>query len=80
MGPWLPISMTTTSFSKPVDPILGQVIDAWTAVRPDQPPILDRRTGEMVHPLLAIRARRVCMARDSWSQLGPSLTSFFTMV
>ena len=58
----VPTHKTGTSFSKPVDPILGQAVDAWTAVRPDQPRLLDRRTGEMVHPLFAIRARRVSVA------------------
>jgi integrase len=58
----VPAHKTGTSFSKPVDPILGQAIDAWSAVRPGQPRQLDRRTGEMVHPLFAIRARKVSVA------------------
>lgn len=55
----VPAHKTGTAFSKPVDPILGQAIDTWQAVRPDQPRLLDRRTGEMVNPLFAIRARRI---------------------
>lgn len=58
----VPTHKTGTSFSKPVDPLLGQAIDAWAAIRPEQPRLLDRRTGEMVHPLFAIRARRVSVA------------------
>ncbi|MFI6777503.1 tyrosine-type recombinase/integrase [Nocardia sp. NPDC050412] len=50
---------TGTAFAKPVDPLLGQVIDAWQAVRPDQPKLLDRRTGEHVDILFAVRARRI---------------------
>ncbi|HZP54565.1 tyrosine-type recombinase/integrase, partial [Actinocrinis sp.] len=58
----VPAHKTGTSFSKPVDPILGQAIDAWQAIRPDQPRLLDRRTGEMVDALFALRARRISVA------------------
>ncbi|MFH7596911.1 tyrosine-type recombinase/integrase [Streptomyces racemochromogenes] len=50
---------TGTAFTKSVDPILGQAVDAWQAIRPDQPKFTDRRTGECVDLLFAIRARRV---------------------
>ncbi|MEY9862952.1 integrase [Catenulispora sp. GAS73] len=70
----VPAHKTGTSFSKPVDPLLGQAIDAWSAVRPDQPRLLDRRTGEMVHPLFAIRARRVSVAYIN-NTVIPMLTS-----
>ncbi|MDR7304541.1 tyrosine-type recombinase/integrase [Haloactinomyces albus] len=55
----IPTNKTSTAFTKPVDPILGQAFDAWQALRPSQPQLLDRRTGEQVDSLLAIRARRV---------------------
>lgn len=55
----VPTHKTGTAFTKPVDPILGQAIDAWQAVRPDQPKFTDRRTGEHVELLFAVRARRV---------------------
>lgn len=55
----VPPHKTGTAFTKPVDPILGQAIDAWQAVRPDQPLFVDRRTGEQVNLLFAFRARRV---------------------
>jgi hypothetical protein len=58
----VPTHKTGTAFSKPVDAILGQAIDAWQAHRPDQPRLLDRRTGEMVDPLFAIRAHRISVA------------------
>jgi integrase len=58
----VPTHKTGTAFSKPVDPILGQAIDTWQALRPDQPRLLDRRTGEMIDPLFAIRARRISVA------------------
>jgi hypothetical protein len=53
------LSAPGTAFTKPVDPILGQALDAWRALRPSQPQLLDRRTGERVDLLFAIRARRV---------------------
>lgn len=55
----VPTHKTGTAFTKPVDPILGQAVDAWQAARPDQPKFTDRRTGELVDPLFAVRARRV---------------------
>ncbi|MGW7426091.1 hypothetical protein ACWGJB_39780 [Streptomyces sp. NPDC054813] len=50
---------TGTAFTKPVDPLLGQAIEARQAVRPAQPPKLDRKTNEYADFLLADRARRV---------------------
>jgi integrase len=58
----VPIHKTGTAFTKPVDPILGQAIEAWQRARPAQPEFLDRRTGERVHLLFAFRARRVSTA------------------
>ncbi|MQA81660.1 MAG: tyrosine-type recombinase/integrase, partial [Streptosporangiales bacterium] len=55
----VPTHKTGTAFTNPVDPILGQALDTWQTFRPSQPPLLDRRTGERVDPLFAVRARRV---------------------
>jgi hypothetical protein len=55
----VPTHKTGTAFTKPVDPILGQALDAWQATRPDQPKFTDRRTGEQVDLLFAVRARKV---------------------
>jgi integrase len=55
----VPTHKTGTAFTKPVDPILGQALDAWQALRPDQPSFIDRRTGEQVDLLFAFRARKV---------------------
>ena len=55
----VPTHKTGTAFTKPVDPLLGQAIEAWQAVRPAQPKMLDRKTGERVDFLFAVRARRV---------------------
>jgi integrase len=55
----VPTHKTGTAFTKPVDPLVGQAIQAWQAVRPRQPAMLDRKTGEHVDFLFAHRARRV---------------------
>lgn len=55
----VPAHKTGTAFTKPVDPLVGQAIAAWEVVRPVQPPLLDRRTGERVHFLFCYRAMSV---------------------
>jgi integrase len=55
----VPAHKTGTWFTKPVDPILGQAIEAWQAARPGQPQLTGRRTGERADLLFAFRARRV---------------------
>ncbi|MEU5852740.1 tyrosine-type recombinase/integrase [Saccharopolyspora shandongensis] len=55
----VPIHKTGTAFTKPVDPIIGQAIEAWQALRPAQPHRLDRKTGEHVNLLFSIRAQPV---------------------
>ena len=58
----VPAHKTGTAFTKPVDPILGQAIEAWQAARPGQPQLTDRRTGERADLLFAFRARRISTA------------------
>ncbi|MER6526104.1 tyrosine-type recombinase/integrase [Streptomyces sp. NPDC001508] len=58
----VPTHKTGTAFTKPVDPLLGQALDAWQAIRPDQPKFTDRRTGELVDLLFATRARKISSA------------------
>ena len=55
----VPAHKTGTRFTKPVDPVLGQAIEAWQAVRPAQPQLTDRRTSERADLLFAFRARRI---------------------
>jgi integrase len=55
----VPVHKTGTAFTKPVDPIVGQAIDAWQTQRPDQPQRHDRKTGEQVDLLFSIRAHPV---------------------
>jgi integrase len=55
----IPTHKTGTAFTKPVDPLLGKAIEAWQAIRPAQPAMLDTKTGEKVDFLFAFRAHRV---------------------
>jgi len=55
----VPVHKTGTAFTKPVDPIVGQAIEAWQARRPGQPKRLDRKTSEHVDLLFSIRAHPV---------------------
>ncbi|MGI5290513.1 tyrosine-type recombinase/integrase [Nonomuraea polychroma] len=55
----VPAHKTGTAFTKPVDPLLGQAIETWQAVRPQQPAMLDRKTSEQVHFLFTHRAKRM---------------------
>ena len=53
----IPVTKTGADFTKPVDPHVGQAIEAWQAARPDQPKQTDRKTGERVDLLFIYRAR-----------------------
>jgi integrase len=53
----IPVNKTATAFTKPVDPVVGQAIEAWEQLRPFQPYCPDRKTGELVHFLFCHRAR-----------------------
>ena len=55
----VPTHKTGSSFTKPVDPLMGEAIEAWQKLRPAQPKMLDRKTAEQAGFLFAFRARRV---------------------
>jgi integrase len=55
----VPVNKTSTAFVKPVDSIVGREIEAWEKVRPEQPAMLDAKTGELVHLLFVYRTHRV---------------------
>lgn len=58
----VPVNKTGTAFTKPVDPIVGQAIEAWQTLRPDQPKRLDRKISEPVDILFSVRAQPVAKA------------------
>ena len=55
----IPAHKTGTAFSKPIDPVVGDAIARWEAVRPEQPQFLDAKTAEMVDLLFAFRGVRL---------------------
>ena len=55
----VPAHKTGLPFTKPVDRLVGEAIDAWEAMRPSQPLLLDAKTGEAVDFLFAYRAKRM---------------------
>jgi integrase len=55
----VPINKTGTAFVKPVDSIVGREIEAWEKVRPEQPVLLDQKTGELVNFLFVYRTHRL---------------------
>jgi integrase len=55
----VPVQKTGPAFTKPVDRVVGEAIGVWERERPEQPPLLDPKTGERVHVLFACRGRRI---------------------
>jgi len=51
----VPVNKTSTAFTKPVDPIVGEAINAWEKVRPQGEKQSDPKTGEMVEFLFLYR-------------------------
>jgi integrase len=54
----VPVSKTGTAFSKPVDPVIGEAIDAWLAVRPETTRQVDIKTGGLVNFLFIWRGKQ----------------------
>ena len=55
----IPVTKTSTAFTRPVDPILGHALEEWERKRPVQPQLVDWRTGERVDLLFELRAKPV---------------------
>lgn len=55
----VPVNKTSRAFTKPVDQIVGEVVRAWEAERPEQPSALDEKTGESAHFLFMFRSARI---------------------
>jgi integrase len=55
----VPVSKTATAFTKPVDKVVGQAINAWERIRPPQVKLCDKKTGEMVDFLFLNRMRPI---------------------
>ena len=55
----VPVTKTSTAFTKPVAAVVGTAVEAWEKVRPTQPLCVDTKTGESVHFLFAYRGKQV---------------------
>ncbi|GGL68076.1 integrase [Streptomyces anthocyanicus] len=55
----IPQNKTSRPFNKPVDPVVGQLIDAWKLIRPPQPDLVDRKTGQKRQHLFCHRGQLV---------------------
>jgi integrase len=55
----IPVHKTGHAFTKPVDALVGEAILAWEKVRPEQPLMIDAKTGEAAHFLFCYRAHRL---------------------
>jgi hypothetical protein len=55
----VPVNKTGTAFVKPVDSVVGREIEAWEKVRPEQPQLLDLKTGGLVHFLFVYRTCQI---------------------
>lgn len=55
----VPTNKTGTSFTKPVDPLVGEAIEQWEAVRAPQPRFVDEKTAETVDFLFCHRGARI---------------------
>jgi len=58
---WLdvPTNKTGSSFTKPVDPAVGEAIQIWEKIRPEQPASIDPKTGEVVYYLFFYRGHKI---------------------
>lgn len=55
----VPANKTGPGFTKPVDRVVGEAIQAWEAVRPSQQRLVDPTTGQAVAYLFGYRGRRL---------------------
>src|SRR5260370_1844044 len=55
----VPVNKTGAAFTKPVDMVVGEAINAWEKVRPAQAKLCDSKTGEMVDFLFLHRMKHL---------------------
>jgi integrase len=55
----VPVNKTGSEFSKPVDRLVGEAIEAWEKERPAQSKMVDAKTGELVDYVLMFRSRQI---------------------
>ena len=67
---WLdvPANKLNPAYTKPVDPVLGQLVTDWEQVRPPSAPHIDAKSGQTVHYLFADSGKHI-----SWHYLARTL-------
>ena len=55
----VPANKTSRAFSKPVDPLVGELVAAWQAVRAPQPDLVDRKTRQRRQFLFCVRGELI---------------------
>ena len=55
----VPANKTSGPFTKPVDPLVGQLVEAWKLVRPPQPDLPDRKTRQPRQHLFTCRGQLI---------------------
>jgi integrase len=55
----VPTNKTAAAFTKPVDPLVGDAIEAWEEARPAHPKFTDLKTGELVDLVFCFRGARL---------------------
>ena len=55
----IPVNKTSPGYIKPVDRVLGEVIEAWEKLRPVQKPLIDKKDGSLVDFLFMHRGRKI---------------------
>ena len=55
----VPYNKTSAPFSKPVAGVVREAVEAWEAVRPQQPRRVDPKTGHLTDFLLSYKGRRI---------------------
>lgn len=67
----VPTNKTATSFTKPVDRLVGEAIEHWEQTRAPQPRFVDDKTAETVDFLFCHRGARIpigrCVTRSAWT-------------
>jgi hypothetical protein len=55
----VPVNKTGAAFTKAVDRVVGEAVEAWERVRPQQPAAVDPKTSEAAHYLFSHRGMQV---------------------
>lgn len=55
----IPVNKTSPSYTKPVDKVLGEAVESWEKLRPQQPSLIDKKDGSLADFLFLYRGRKI---------------------